>query len=172
MIEQPIGSIRSGVSANGEPWQTKFLYPYGYIKNTKGTDGEGVDCFIGPDKDSDKVFVIHQTNGNGSYDEDKVMLAFSNLNAARDAYLAHFNTQGYLGEIIEMSLFEFKQKLLSAGQTGQAIDGGEGSGVKGHKTEQLEKLQARKSDIDKRLEEIKQNRIRMKARLKELSLMQ
>jgi hypothetical protein len=121
MIEQPIGSIRSGVSANGEPWQTKFLYPYGYIKNTKGADGEGVDCFIGPDKDSDKVFVIHQTNGNGSYDEDKVMLAFSNLNQARDAYLAHFNTQGYLGEITEMSLFEFKQKLLSKGKVGNKI---------------------------------------------------
>lgn len=122
VIENPVGSIRSGVDINGDPWQTKFMYEYGYVYNTKGADGEGIDCFIGPNPVSDKVFVIHQTQGFGSYDEDKCMLGFDTLEQARDAYLAHFNTQSYLGEITEMPFFEFKQRVLLPSNQSKMID--------------------------------------------------
>lgn len=120
-IENPVGSIREGIDESGDPWKTKFLYPYGYIYGTKGADGEGVDCFIGPDITSDRVFIIHQTEGHGVYDEDKVMLGFPNKEQARDAYLAHYQTQGFLGQITEMPLFEFKAQLKVNGQTGNKI---------------------------------------------------
>jgi hypothetical protein len=112
VIENPIGSIRQGVDKEGNAWQTKFFYPYGYIYNTKGKDNGGIDVFIGNSVTSDRVFIIHQTDGY-IYDEDKVMLGFDNKEQARDAYLAHFQTQGYLGVITEMPMFEFKQKIKS-----------------------------------------------------------
>jgi len=110
------------VDKAGEPWQTKFYYPYGYIFNTKGADKEGVDCFIGNDPTSDKVFIIHQTDGQRNFDEDKVMLGFSNKEQARDAFLAHYQSQGYIGVITEMPFYEFKELLTTKGQQGLTID--------------------------------------------------
>ena len=123
LIENPVNSIREGVDAFGKSWRTKFFYPYGYIYNTVGKDGDGVDCFIGNNPTSDRVFIIHQTDGNGIFDEDKVMLGFSSKEEARDAYLAHYNTQGYMGKVIEMPFFEFKTKMLSKeGKEGKVIN--------------------------------------------------
>jgi hypothetical protein len=39
------------------------------------------------------------------------LLGFSELDSARDAYLAHFNTQGFIGRITTMPFFEFKQRV-------------------------------------------------------------
>jgi hypothetical protein len=121
MIENPVGSIRTGIDAHGDKWQTEFLYPYGYIYGTKGLDKEGVDVFIGNDLTSERVFIIHQTEGHGVLDEDKVMLGFSNRDQARDAYLAHYQTQSFLGEITEMPFFEFREKLKKEGKQGMAL---------------------------------------------------
>jgi hypothetical protein len=108
-IENPIGSIRKGISPEGRRWETKFLYPYGFIKNTESlADNDGIDVFIGPNLQSNKVFIIHQRIDD-RYDEDKVMLGFDTEESARDAYLAHFDTQKMLGPITEMSIEEFKQ---------------------------------------------------------------
>ena len=122
VIENPVGSVRTGVDKAGEPWQTKFYYPYGYIFHTKGADNEGVDCFIGNDPTSDKVFIIHQTDGQRNFDEDKVMLGFSSKESARDAFLAHYQSQGYIGVITEMPFYEFKELLTTKGQQGLTID--------------------------------------------------
>lgn len=122
LIENPVNSIREGVDAFGNPWRTKFLYPYGYIYNTVGKDGGGIDCFIGQNPTSERVFIIHQTDGNGIFDEDKIMLGFCSMEQARDAYLAHYNTQGYIGKVVEMPFFEFKTRMLSKeGREGKAI---------------------------------------------------
>jgi hypothetical protein len=121
VIENPIGSIRTGVDKKGNPWQTKFFYPYGYISGTKGADGDGIDCFIGNNVTSNKVFVIHQTDGNGTFDEDKIMLGFDSKEQARDAYLAHYNTQGYIGVITEIPFYEFMEQLKTKGKTGEKL---------------------------------------------------
>jgi len=107
-IENPVGSIRSGENKDGTKWETKFLYPYGYIKKIIGQDGDELDCFVGENKDSQVVYLIHQRIDN-KYDEDKVMLGFDSEESARDAYLAHYNTRQMLGEITEMTIPEFKQ---------------------------------------------------------------
>lgn len=112
-IENKKGSVRKGVDDDGEEWRTKMFYPYGYIQKTQGTDGDKVDCFLGPNKESDKVFIIHQNNPEtGKYDEDKVMLGFEDWNNARDAYLAHYDDQEFLGDHTEMDFDTFKEKVL------------------------------------------------------------
>jgi hypothetical protein len=111
-IEQPVGSLRSGTDVNGEKWESQFFYPYGYIKFTTGEDQEEVDCFVGPDEDADIVYIIKQKDKDGKFDEDKVMLGFSSLEMARDAYLAHYNCQDYLGVIETMGIDEFRGKVL------------------------------------------------------------
>lgn len=112
VVENKPGTVRSGTDPDGEKWRTKMFYPYGYIKGTKATDGEGVDVYVGKDKTSEKVFIIHQRDPeNNKYDEDKVMLGFNTKEAARDAYLAHYDSYKFLGEITEMSIEQFREKL-------------------------------------------------------------
>jgi hypothetical protein len=113
VIENRKGSVRKGVDNDGEEWRTLMFYPYGYIKgNNEGVDGDKVDVYIGPNKESRKVFVIHQKDPEtGKYDEDKCMLGFNDERQARDAYLAHYDDYRFLGDIVEMDIDEFKQKL-------------------------------------------------------------
>lgn len=108
-IEQPLGSMREGTDEDGEKWQVTFFNQYGYIKGTLGKDGDEVDCFLGPNKDSDKVFIIYQKNADGRFDEHKVMFGFDDIEPARNAYLAHYQKQDFLGPIKEMSVEQFKQ---------------------------------------------------------------
>lgn len=111
-IENRKGSVRKGTDEDGEKWKTKMFYPYGYIRGTMGVDGDAVDCYIGDNRDSTKVFIVHQKNPfTGKFDEDKVMLGFDTKNQARDAYLAHYDSYEFLGEITEMDINEFKNKV-------------------------------------------------------------
>lgn len=110
VIENKEGSIRKGEDEDGTKFRTKMFYPYGFIKNTEGTDGDEIDCFIGPDSDSEYVFVIaHLIDGN--YDEDKCMLGFSEELHARDAFLAHYDEASHLGKITKMPIEDFKQAI-------------------------------------------------------------
>lgn len=98
-IEQRKGDVRRGVDADGKPWETKMLWPYGGIKGTswKAVDSDLLDCFVGPNPNATTVFVIHQRDPKtGAYDEDKCMLGFDTWEAARDAYLAHYDSQKFL----------------------------------------------------------------------------
>lgn len=76
-IENPRGSERSGIDADGKPWAVTMPDHYGYIKDTKGMDGEHVDAYIGPNTDSQKAFIIDQVHADtGVPDEHKVMLGY------------------------------------------------------------------------------------------------
>src|SRR5262245_3259225 len=56
-IENPKGSIRSGTDRSGKQWSVKMHSDYGYFKGTQGKDKDHVDVFIGPQLDSEIVFV-------------------------------------------------------------------------------------------------------------------
>ena len=93
-IENPKGSTRSGVDANGKPWSITMHDTYGYISEKYGADGDHLDFFINDDADLDKwdgfVFIVDQKNEDGSFDEHKVMYGYPNLRTAKEAYLRNY----------------------------------------------------------------------------------
>lgn len=114
-IEQPKGSIRRGVEADGRAWEQEMHNTYGYIRGTEGVDGDHIDVFLSDDPTQGNVFVIDQVNKDGSFDEHKVMYGFPDAESARQAYLSNYEDgwQG-LGTITEVSKDEFKKWVESS----------------------------------------------------------
>ncbi len=93
-IENPKGSVRSGVDAHGNKWQNTMHNTYGYIRGTEGVDGDHIDVFLSNDIDGwngRKAFVVDQTDTDGSFDEHKVMLGFNDKDEAMKAYLSNYD---------------------------------------------------------------------------------
>lgn len=109
VIENPRGSVRRGVSGNGSIWRRDMTAHYGYISGTKGTDGDQVDVFMGRNPESEVVFVICQTNADGSFDEHKCVLGTTNERKARDLYLSHYPKGWKCGEVKAMTVKQFKE---------------------------------------------------------------
>ena len=131
-IETKAGTKRSGIDPNGEPWEITMQYDYGYIRGgIQGADGEELDCYIGPSLKASHAYIVKQhkieavSNWSGEecpncfehihscacepyYDEDKVMLGFDSIEAAKAAYLAHYTSPLFLGPIVSMPMQEFK----------------------------------------------------------------
>lgn len=114
-IENPKGSVRSGVDASGKPWSITMNNTYGYFKGTKGKDGDQIDVFIGDNPSPKTVYVVDQVNNDGSFDEHKVLWGFDNEQSARDAYLSNYEDgwQG-LGNITGISVEEFNKWVDSS----------------------------------------------------------
>ena len=110
-LENPKGSYRSGKDKNGKEWKTKMKNDYGYFLNTKGYDGDHIDCFLGSAIESKKIFVIDQKI-EGKFDESKVMLWFNDKESAKNAYLSNYekNWKGF-DEITEVDEAFFKKWL-------------------------------------------------------------
>ena len=120
-IENPEGSERRGVSPEGEEWTTLMKAHYGYFKRTEGKDGDQIDAFINPGQRTkqDNVYIVDQINPEtGKFDEHKVMVGYSDLGTAEQAYLANYEEgwQG-LGNISEVPADEFKAWLKKGKQT-------------------------------------------------------
>jgi hypothetical protein len=100
---------------NGERGSTKMSHPYGYIRRTMGADDEHVDCYIGPDEDSDKAYVISQLKKPDfkDFDEHKVMLGFESKKHAKSAYLRHYNSPKFYGDMTILPIDEFKEKFIN-----------------------------------------------------------
>ncbi|QXN70910.1 putative methyltransferase [Bacillus phage vB_BspP_Dartukuta] len=120
-VENPVGSVRSGVDPDGNTWSNTIKHDYGYIKRTKGADGDHVDVFIGKDTESDKVFVIDQPHKNGKFDEHKIMLGFKDQTQAVEAYKGNYQKDWKVGSVTEMTVGEFKQ-WLSNGDTTKPVE--------------------------------------------------
>jgi rubrerythrin len=103
VIESRAGEVRHG----------KYLfYHYGYIQDTKGSDGEEVDVFVGPNHNSPFVYVIKQMKAPEftTYDEDKVFLGFDSSSHAKEAYCKQY-TDKHFGGIKKFSVLDFSDKL-------------------------------------------------------------
>ncbi|MFK7682276.1 PLxRFG domain-containing protein [Aeromonas caviae] len=110
-LENPKGSTRSGIDPDGKEWQSTMAHDYGYIKRTQGADGDHVDVFIGDKPDSETVYVVDQVDPKtGKFDEHKVMMGFSDEQAAREGYLGNYEA-GWkgLGAIKAMPVESFKR---------------------------------------------------------------
>lgn len=114
-VENRKGSLRSGTSRDGEKWSVLMPCDYGYFKRTVGADGDQVDCFVGPNKDSEFVVIVNQHDAiGGTFDEHKVMLGFNTLAQAKATYRA-----SYRGRFVPRAVFKpttlerFKEWLAS-----------------------------------------------------------
>ena len=106
-IENPKGSVRSGVDADGKPWSTEMQDTYGYIGKKYGTDGDHLDFFINDDADLDnwngRVYVVDQKKEDGTFDEHKVMYGYPNFAAAKKAYLRNYEPGWWDKHVMSMT---------------------------------------------------------------------
>lgn len=144
-IENPVGSTREGVSAEGVKWSQDMKDHYGFFKNTESAEGteEELDVFVGEDLESEQIFVVDQVNKEGVFDEHKVMVGYPNAVAARRAYLRNYPKGFKAGPISTMEVPEFKEWLKSGDQT-VPVQPGKVTGAAPALAEQLEEEVIRK----------------------------
>lgn len=160
-IEQPRGTYRTGIDAKtGKRWTSRMAAHYGYISQTKGNDGDGVDCFVGPYPQSETAYAINQYI-DGRFDEHKIMLAFPDEETARNAYL-HSYERGWKGlkSIVPLSINQLKW-WLKHGNKSQPIKSEnlppEGLEAMTRKVHWDESAQPYNTTIDQVLYEIRQS---------------
>ena len=106
-IENPKGSTRSGVDANGKPWSIEMKDTYGYIREKYGTDKDHLDFFINDDADLDnwngRVYVVDQKNEDGTFDEHKVMYGYPTFAEAKKAYLRNYEDGWWEKHVMSMT---------------------------------------------------------------------
>jgi predicted kinase len=119
-IENPAGSVRSGVSRGGHRWSTMMKHDYGYIKGTLGSDGDHYDCYVGPHEDATHAYIVDTMKPPhfAELDEQKAMLGFASEQHAKEGYLAHYDNPGFLGKITPMHMDEFKAKVRQTREPG------------------------------------------------------
>lgn len=118
-IENPEGSVRRGVDADGTPWENKIRGAhYGYVRGSEAKDGDHVDAFIkaGTAEDySGPVFVVDQIDPKtGRYDEAKAIIGAASQEEAEAIYRSNYapDWQG-LGAITSMPIGAFKAWAVS-----------------------------------------------------------
>ena len=97
---------------------------YGYITNgPDGTDGDKLDAYVGPDMQAENVYIVNQMKAPDftTFDEQKIMLGYPDEEAARKAYLRHYDKPQFLGSIDTMTLQEFKDKIASGNYNGKIV---------------------------------------------------
>lgn len=123
-VENEAGSQRSGVAPDGTRWTATLPTHYGYARRTIGADGEHVDIYIGPNPNSDRVWIIDQAHhDSGGFDEHKAFVGYDRWADAQSDYLAAFSDgRGHLriGAVTPMSMDEFKT-WLAEGDTTQPL---------------------------------------------------
>lgn len=126
-IETPAGATRSGIGPDGTPWSVVQPADYGYIKRTKGADGDHLDVYLGPEAHnaaSLPVYVIDQRDADTHlFDEHKAMLGFPTREAAELAYHAAFSDgrgPDRMGALTQMPFSQFRQ-WAKAGNTKKAL---------------------------------------------------
>lgn len=115
-IENPKGSIRSGVSPDGTKWSNRLACDYGDIRGTESVDGDPIDIYLSDHPENGAVFVIDQVDPKtGRFDEHKVMYGFDSVDDAKKAYLACYQS-GWkgLGWITPVTKAEFKKWVESS----------------------------------------------------------
>ena len=97
-----------------------MTHTYGYIKGTKGVDGDHIDVYLSSDIDDwdgGKVFVVDQYNPDGTFDEHKVMLGFNDRDEAYSAYLSNYEKgweDGRRLDCTEVNLEDFEKWIESS----------------------------------------------------------
>ncbi len=104
-IEWKKGETRQYKDKAGKVKYRRLMkHHYGYIPDTKDADGEEIDVYVGPKRDSKKAWVIKQLKADGkTFDENKVMLGFGSKEEAEASYDHHMGgTKERFGGIEEV----------------------------------------------------------------------
>ncbi len=121
-IETKKGSTRRGTDKDGHEWATKMNADYGYIRGTVGKDKDHLDCYVGPNPESTKVFIVHQNDPTtGKYDEDKVMLGFESAAEAKALYMKQYDRPGFFGSMDETDIEKMKERAFSKEAKGRIL---------------------------------------------------
>lgn len=119
-IETKAGGVRKGVDKKtGKTWETTMGAAYGYIRGTSGADNMHVDVFVGPDVNSDRVFVIDEVdNRTGKFRQHKTFVGFPDEESAIGAYTrTSSKTPDMIGAVTEMSADDFRDWVLDGKKT-------------------------------------------------------
>jgi hypothetical protein len=126
VIENYPGTVRHGVNPDNVHWRNNLSVPYGYIENTEGTDGDEVDCFVGPNMEAENAYIIHATDPKrGRYDEDKVVLGVDSPEDAMHIFLRNYGGALDFSRIETMPMDEFREKVLATNMHREPITNGE-----------------------------------------------
>lgn len=121
-IENKKDSYRCGKDKDGHAWKTLMHADYGYIRGTVGKDKDHLDCYVGPNPQSKKVFIIHQNDPTtGKYDEDKTMLGFDTPAEAKALYTKQYDRPGFFGSMDETDIDTFKAKAFADSAKGKKL---------------------------------------------------
>lgn len=111
VIENPKDSHRFGFD-----WEAILPTAYGYVRKTSGADGDPLDCFVGPNPESKRVFVINQRSPAMAFDEHKIMFGYLDCGPAlADYFKAYTDGVGWgrIGGVNPMTMDAFKQWLAT-----------------------------------------------------------
>jgi hypothetical protein len=110
-IETPKGGVRSGPG-----WSHVLPADYGFIDNVPAADGDNLDCYVGPEPESNDAYVVDQLKLDGkSFDEHKVVLGCSTPESAEELYRAgHHLSDRVFGAITRFSMPMFRRWMATA----------------------------------------------------------
>lgn len=125
-VENRKGSYRRWKDPNsGEEGKTFMACPYGYINlpQADAVDGDKLDVFLGPNQKAPTVYVVTQLKAPkfNAVDELKVMLGFDSRSEAERAYLAHYDSPDFHGDIAEVPIETFRKNLLAGKYKGKRV---------------------------------------------------
>jgi hypothetical protein len=99
-------------------------YDYGYIRGTVGTDKDHLDAYIGPNPESETVYIANQRDPvTGMFDEQKVMLGFNSEEEAKAAYLKQYDRPGFFGNMLNIDDDTFKEEVFDPSNKGKPLKG-------------------------------------------------
>ncbi len=110
-------SIENAKGTRRKPEWPELSAHYGYINRTTGRDGDHVDVFVGPNPDSELVFVIDQQTASGRFDEHKCILGTTSRAEALELYAANYPTDWMIGPVTAMTVEQFKTWLKEGDTT-------------------------------------------------------
>jgi hypothetical protein len=118
VVENPLGTVRSGVNDAGDEWEREMKADYGYIPGTENQsegDGEDLDVYLGPDPKATEAYLIEQLDDEGNLDEYKCMLGYSSKDKSVRSYLEHYPSgwELHIGEVWATSIDKLREILYA-----------------------------------------------------------
>jgi len=131
-IENRRGSLRHWTDHDGTEGSSRMSHPYGYVRGTVGSDGDHVDCFLGPlaetgTVEATTVYVVttRKPPEFRDIDEQKCLIGWPDLASARAAFVGAYSNGGakFIHQIDALSWTDFKREALASRPAGQFVRG-------------------------------------------------